>query len=107
MKPEDLEDQAPRSAYKADGKLREVERDVAKRWKNGSVRIACIGVENQTAIDLLMPLRVIGYDGAGIEHNMAQQAASILWLHLFYTLVLKKSGRRKFPLRSVLTYYLN
>mgnify|MGYP000342638007 CR=1 FL=1 len=64
MKPEDLEDQAPRSAYKADGKLREVERDVAKRWKNGSVRIACIGVENQTAIDPLMPLRVIGYDGA-------------------------------------------
>lgn len=27
MKPTDLEDQAPRSAYKADGKLREVERD--------------------------------------------------------------------------------
>ena len=44
MKPSELEDQAPRSAYKADGKLREVERDVAKRWKNGSVRIACIGV---------------------------------------------------------------
>ena len=64
MKPSELEDQAPRSAYKADGKLREVERDVAKRWKNGSVRIACIGVENQTAIDSLMPLRVIGYDGA-------------------------------------------
>ena len=33
MKPSELEDQAPRSAYKADGKLREVERDVAKRWK--------------------------------------------------------------------------
>lgn len=64
INPEDLEDQAPRSAYKADGKLREIERDVAKRWKNGSVRIACIGVENQTAIDPLMPLRVIGYDGA-------------------------------------------
>ena len=56
MKPTDLEDQAPRSAYKADGKIREVERDVAKRWKNGSVRIACIGVENQTAIDPLLCL---------------------------------------------------
>lgn len=26
--------------------------------------MACIGVENQTAIDPFMPLRVIGYDGA-------------------------------------------
>ena len=62
--PTDLEDQAPRSSYKVDGKLREIERDVAKRWKNGSIRMACIGVENQTAIDPFMPLRVIGYDGA-------------------------------------------
>lgn len=29
--PEDLEDQIPRSIYKADGKIRELERDVAKR----------------------------------------------------------------------------
>ncbi len=64
INPEDLEDQAPRSSYKVDGKLREIERDVAKRWKNGSIRVACIGIENQTAIDPFMPLRVIGYDGA-------------------------------------------
>lgn len=64
IKPTELEDQLPRSAYKSDGKLREMERDVAKRWKNGSVRIACIGMENQTAVDTYMPLRIIGYDGA-------------------------------------------
>ena len=33
---DELEDQAPRSYYKADGKIREIERDVAKRWKNGN-----------------------------------------------------------------------
>ena len=61
---EELEDQAPRSYYKADGKIHEIERDVAKRWRNGNVRVACIGFENQTASDPDMPLRVIGYDGA-------------------------------------------
>ena len=31
IKPEELEDQAPRAVYKADGQIREIERDVAKR----------------------------------------------------------------------------
>ena len=61
---DELEDQAPRSYYKADGRLHEIERDVAKRWKNGNIRVACIGFENQTAADPDMPLRVMGYDGA-------------------------------------------
>lgn len=33
LSPDELEDQAPRSYYKADGRLHEIERDVAKRWK--------------------------------------------------------------------------
>ena len=61
---DELEDQAPRSYYKADGKIHEIERDVAKRWKNGNIRVAWIGFENQTASDPNMPLRVMGYDGA-------------------------------------------
>ncbi len=64
IRPEELEDQAPRSAYKADGKLRELERDVAKRWTKSNIRIACIGLENQTEPDPYMPLRVFSYDGA-------------------------------------------
>lgn len=60
----ELEDQAPRSYYKADGKIHEIERDVAKRWKKGNIRVACVGLENQTAADPDMPLRVLGYDGA-------------------------------------------
>ena len=69
----DLEDQAPRSYYKADGRIHELERDVAKRWKNGSLRVACIGFENQTASDPDMPLRVIGYDGAEYRAQLANK----------------------------------
>lgn len=61
---DELEDQAPRAYYKTDGKIREIERDVAKRWKQGGIRIACVGLENQTRADPDMPLRIIGYDGA-------------------------------------------
>ena len=51
IQPEDLVDQTPRSMYKADDKLRELERDVAKKWVKNNIRIACIGLENQTAPD--------------------------------------------------------
>lgn len=64
VKPEDLTDQTTHSVYKADGKVRELERDVAKRWNKSNIRIACIGLENQTADDRDMPLRIMGYDGA-------------------------------------------
>lgn len=50
LAPDELEDQVPRSYYKADGKIREIERDVAKRWKNGNIRVACIGFENQPSL---------------------------------------------------------
>ena len=64
IQPDELEDAAPRSAYKADGKVREIERDVVKRWTCSSIRIACLGMENQTDADADMPLRVYAYDGA-------------------------------------------
>ena len=72
---DELEDQAPRSYYKADGKIHEIERDVAKRWKNGNIRVACIGFENQTASDPDMPLRVIGYDGAEYRAQLLNKQA--------------------------------
>ena len=75
LEEEELEDQAPRSYYKADGKIHEIERDVAKRWKNGNIRVACIGFENQTASDPDMPLRVIGYDGAEYRAQLLNKQA--------------------------------
>lgn len=68
--PDDLEDQLPRSLYKADGKFREIERDVAKRWKKHNIRIACIGLENQTESDRYMTLRVAGYDRSEYRAQM-------------------------------------
>ena len=70
--PSDLRDALPRSIYKADGKLHEQERDTAKFWMSpqgletprGNIRIAFIGLENQTEPDEDITLRVIGYDGA-------------------------------------------
>ena len=45
---DELEDQSSNAFYKADGKLHELERDVAKRWKKGNIRVMCVGLENQT-----------------------------------------------------------
>ena len=77
LKPEELEEQAPRSYYKADGKVHEIERDVAKRWKKEQIRLACIGVENQTGVDPDMPLRVIGYDGAEYRAQLLEKEAGV------------------------------
>lgn len=65
VKEDELEEESPDSSYKADGRLHAQERDVAKYWKKGLVRIALYGLENQTGIDRDMPLRLFSYDGAG------------------------------------------
>ena len=59
-----LEDRVTQSSYKAEGKLHSQDRDVAKVWKDGVIRLSSVGIENQTAIDSRMPIRVMGYDGA-------------------------------------------
>lgn len=71
VKEDELSDAAPLSQYKADGgKLHEQERDVAKFWKEGRIRLCLYGLENQTDIDSDMPLRVISYDGAGYRAQL-------------------------------------
>ena len=70
IKEDELEAESELSVYKADGKLHEQERDVAKYWKNGEIRIAFYGLENQTAVDPDMPLRVLSYDGAAYRSQL-------------------------------------
>ena len=70
IKEDELEAESELSVYKADGKLHEQERDVAKYWKNGEIRIAFYGLENQTAVDPDMPLRVLNYDGAAYRSQL-------------------------------------
>ena len=62
--PKSLEQSKVRSQYKADDSLlHEMERDVAKYWKEKEVTIALYGMENQSKSERIMPVRVIGYDG--------------------------------------------
>ena len=75
IKPESLVDAMAKSQYKADDNvIHEQERDIAKYWidENCYIRLALLGVENQLAIDMDMPLRVIGYDGSSYRDEMNQ-----------------------------------
>ena len=65
IKPNELKPAKRDSLYKDKSmKLRMQERDIAKFWEKGGIRLAFIGLEDQTKIHRAMPLRVIGYDGA-------------------------------------------
>lgn len=60
-----------KSQYKADdGLIHEQERDTTKFWKKKKIRIALLGMENQTKIDKDMPFRIIGYDGAAYRSQL-------------------------------------
>ena len=70
IREDELEEESPNSSYKADGKLHAQERDVAKYWRKGLVRIALYGMENQTEVDYDMPLRLFSYDGAAYRGQL-------------------------------------
>ena len=61
------------SALKLDGEIHSQYRDVAKYWKNSQINIALLGLENQTVPDKLMPMRVIGYDGAEYKKQVLEE----------------------------------
>lgn len=62
IKEDELEAAMPRSNYESKGRTHEMERDVSKYWKNNKIRLAMVGLENQTEVDEFMPIRVMGYD---------------------------------------------
>ena len=84
IKEAELTDARARSYYKADGRVREQERDVAKYWHKNKLKIAMLGIENQTEQDKSMPLRVIGYDGAAYRNQIKTKSSNS-----------KKGGRRR------------
>ena len=59
----ELEQAPDRGTYLGDSGFRELERDVSKYWKSNNIRIALLGIENQTVPEDDMPMRVMGYDG--------------------------------------------
>ncbi len=89
VKEDELTDAQPFSYYKMDGKkVRGQERDVAKFWKNGEIRLSLIGLENQMKTERSMPLRVIGYDGAAYRSQLNQ-----------------KGKKRYYPVISLVLYF--
>ena len=70
VKEDELEEDAPRSSYKVKDKIHEMERDTSKFWKKFNVRIAFLGLENQTEPDPYMSLRIIGYDGTAYRAQL-------------------------------------
>lgn len=63
----------PHSFYKANGVLHEQERDVSKLWQRENIRLAIVGLENQTKVDVDMPLRIINYDGASYRAQLLKE----------------------------------
>ena len=93
IKADELEKVTAMSQYKAiDGRLHEQERDVAKLWKKGGAHILLCGIENQTAPDKDMPLRVISYDGAAYRSQLLSKENN--WRYPVITLVLYFGEKR-------------
>ena len=56
IKPEALENTNVHAQYKAeDDKVHELERDIAKYWKDEKVELAICGIENQSIVEKNMP----------------------------------------------------
>lgn len=85
----DLEADTTKRMFKADGKIHEQERDVSKFWKNGEIRISVLGIENQTAQDSDMPLRVISYDGASYKQQLLDN----------------KNQKKRYPVATLVLYF--
>ena len=103
VEPDDLETVKDRSRYKADGRVHEQERDVAKRLKNGNATIALFGFEHQTAAERYMPIRQIGYDGQSYRAQLLKKKPD--HLHPVITLVLY-FGTERWPYSHHLTDHL-
>lgn len=67
---DELTEATTRSIYKADGSLHEQDRDQAKYWNRGMIRLALYGFENQSEPHPDMPLRLFGYDGASYRAQL-------------------------------------
>ncbi|MBP5465570.1 MAG: hypothetical protein J6Y13_10415 [Treponema sp.] len=80
------------SQYKADDGLHEQERDIAKYWQDGNIRICLYGLENQTAVDADIALRVASYDGTGYRAQLLTDKGS------------KKKGGDREPKGRLLRY---
>lgn len=78
IREDELCDIHPESYFKGfDDKVHSVERDTLKRWRQGMINIAMIGIENQTDICDHMPIRMISYDGNAYRAQLSEHEATL------------------------------
>ena len=88
IRPDDLEEAPVFSGYIHKGRVHGQERDVTKFWKDGHICLSLFGIENQTAVDPNIALRMISYDGAAYRAQLS-----------------KKDQREYFPVVSIVLYF--
>ena len=94
--PDDLQDTAVRTMYKADGGIHEQERDIAKLWRKHGVVLCLLALENQTKVDPYMTLRVFGYEGADYRGQLAAIDKAVRQ---------GKEGEPLYPVVTVVLYF--
>lgn len=69
----DLRTGMARSGYQVDGRFAEQERDILKYWENNCMKLAVLGIENQTKEDPDLVARCISYDGADYREQLRKR----------------------------------
>ena len=95
-----LQGDTTQSVYRSeDGEIRFQERDIIKKYNNGTnYVIANFGIENQAAIDKMMPIRVMHYDSSAYHKQMKEKTSSI---YPVITIVLNLTEKRWTAPKSV------
>ena len=99
IKTDELRDAEPRSQYKADGMYHEQGRDVAKYWHKYGIRLAFVGIENETSQSRYMPLRMISYDGGAYRAQLPKKTG------ISKKLRKKDEKRSLYPVISLVLYF--
>ena len=94
VEPDELREAPTRSLYTSGSQIREQERDVAKFWIAGGTVLCLLGLENQTAVDPDMPLRVLGYEGGDYRRQLTREGMEA---HPVLTFVLYFGTERRWP----------
>ena len=72
LKPDRLREAATEYHHLELGKAKELRRDIVKIYDGLQLGILILGIENQSEIDPIMPIRMMGYDWTRYRHQVSQ-----------------------------------
>lgn len=101
--PDELESAPSESTYLTQDDIREQRRDVFKNYRHHGKRAglfaASFGIENQTAVDGIMPVRIMSYDAAGYMEQLKEVGDRVGNL--------RRSNRKRAFIHPTITIVLN